>query len=62
MTSTAHEQTAAQAHVALTGLEQLRALIASGPRPGIAVSLDFDLIEVEARRASATTTLRVIDK
>ena len=27
----------------LTGLEQLRALIASGQRPGIAVSLDFAL-------------------
>jgi uncharacterized protein (TIGR00369 family) len=30
----------------LTGLEQLRALIASGKRPGIAVSLDFTLAEV----------------
>ena len=30
----------------LTGLEQLRALIASGRRPGIAVSLDFTLTEV----------------
>jgi uncharacterized protein (TIGR00369 family) len=29
-----------------SGLEQLRALIASGRRPGIAVSLDFALIEV----------------
>ena len=29
-----------------TGLEQLRALIASGKRPGIAVSLDFTLSEV----------------
>jgi len=35
----------------LSGLEQLRALIASGRRPGIAVSLDFDLAEVEAGRA-----------
>ena len=31
----------------LTGLEQLRALIASGRRPGIAVSLDFALTEVD---------------
>ena len=30
----------------LSGLEQLRALIASGRRPGIAVSLDFTLTEV----------------
>jgi uncharacterized protein (TIGR00369 family) len=30
----------------MSGLEQLRALMASGQRPGIAVSLDFNLIEV----------------
>jgi len=30
----------------LSGLEQLRALIAAGQRPGIAVSLDFALAEV----------------
>lgn len=30
----------------LTGLEQLQALIASGRRPGIAESLDFQLVEV----------------
>ena len=30
----------------LSGLEQLRALVASGRRPGIAASLDFDLVEV----------------
>jgi len=30
----------------LSGIEQLRALIASGRRPGIAVSLDFTLAEV----------------
>jgi uncharacterized protein (TIGR00369 family) len=35
----------------LSGLEQLRALIASGRRPGIAESLDFNLTEVEAGRA-----------
>ncbi len=31
----------------LTGLEQLRALMASGRRPGIADSLDFNLTEVD---------------
>jgi uncharacterized protein (TIGR00369 family) len=35
----------------LDGLSQLRALIASGRRPGISVSLDFILVEVEAGRA-----------
>jgi uncharacterized protein (TIGR00369 family) len=30
-----------------TGLEQLRALLASGRRPGIAESLDFDLVAVD---------------
>ena len=35
----------------LTGLEQLRALLASGRRPGIAVSLDFNLVEIEPGRA-----------
>jgi uncharacterized protein (TIGR00369 family) len=35
----------------LSGLDQLRALIASGRRPGIAESLDFDLVEVDAGRA-----------
>ena len=35
----------------LDGLAQLRALIASGKRPGIAVSLQFGLVEVEAGRA-----------
>lgn len=35
----------------LTGLEQLRALMASGKRPGISESLDFALIEVDAGRA-----------
>ena len=30
----------------LDGLSQLRALIASGRRPGIAVTLDFNLVEV----------------
>jgi uncharacterized protein (TIGR00369 family) len=32
----------------LDGLGQLRALIASGRRPGILVSLDFSLVEVES--------------
>ena len=35
----------------LDGLSQLRALIASGRKPGIPVALDFDFIEVEAGRA-----------
>src|SRR5215212_7688715 len=35
----------------LDGLSQLRALIASGRRPGIAVSLQFTLVEVERGRA-----------
>src|ERR1700689_195586 len=35
----------------LDGLSQLRALMASGRKPGILVSLDFDFIEVEAGRA-----------
>ena len=35
----------------LSGLEQLRALIGSGRRPGIAQSLDFDLVEVDDGRA-----------
>ena len=35
----------------LSGLEQLRALIASGQRPGIAIALDFDLAEVDEGRA-----------
>jgi uncharacterized protein (TIGR00369 family) len=36
------------------GLAQLRKLIASGRRPGILLSLDFDFIEVEAGRAVFT--------
>jgi uncharacterized protein (TIGR00369 family) len=35
----------------LDGLSQLRALIASGRKPGILVALDFDFIAVEAGRA-----------
>src|SRR3984957_5243917 len=35
----------------LDGLSQLRALMASGRRPGILVSLDFEFTEVEAGRA-----------
>ena len=35
----------------LSGLEQLRAYIARGQRPGIAVSLDFALLEVAEGRA-----------
>jgi uncharacterized protein (TIGR00369 family) len=40
----------------LTGLEQLRALIASGNRPGIAISLDFTLTEVGEGTAVFTGT------
>jgi len=36
---------------ALDGLSQLRALMASGRKPGILVALDFDFVEVEAGRA-----------
>jgi acyl-coenzyme A thioesterase PaaI-like protein len=35
----------------LDGLAQLRSLIASGRRPGILVTLDFNFIEVEKGRA-----------
>ena len=35
----------------LSGLEQLRAFMASGQRPGIADALDFDLVEVADGRA-----------
>lgn len=35
----------------LDGLSQLRALIASGRRPGIAVTLDFTLVEVDSGHA-----------
>ncbi len=41
---------------ALGGIEQLRALIASGTRPGIAVSLDFTLSEVGDGTAVFTGT------
>ena len=40
-----------QASAGLSGLEELRALTASGRKPGIAESLRFDLVEVEAGRA-----------
>ncbi len=36
---------------ASSGLEQLRHLIATGQRPGIAVSLDFELVEIEEGHA-----------
>jgi len=35
----------------LDGLSQLRALMASGRKPGILVSLDFEFVEVEAGKA-----------
>lgn len=34
-----------------TGLQQLRSLMASGQRPGIGVSLDFDLVEINEGEA-----------
>ncbi|MEC9362643.1 PaaI family thioesterase [Sinimarinibacterium flocculans] len=37
--------------VGADGLAQMRALIASGRKPGIAQSLHFDLVEVESGRA-----------
>ena len=40
----------------LSGLEQLRELIRSGRRPGMAVSLDFNLVEVDAGRAVFVAT------
>jgi len=36
---------------ALDGLSQLRALLASGRKPGILAALDFDFVEVEAGKA-----------
>jgi uncharacterized protein (TIGR00369 family) len=35
----------------LDGLSQLRALMASGRKPGIMVALDFDFVEVESGKA-----------
>lgn len=35
----------------LNGLDQLRALMASGRKPGILVSLDFELVEVDFGKA-----------
>ncbi|PZQ16509.1 MAG: thioesterase [Rhodanobacter denitrificans] len=45
-----------EAGAGLSGLDQLRALLASGRRPGIAVALDFDLAIVEDGRAVFTGT------
>jgi uncharacterized protein (TIGR00369 family) len=45
-----------EAGTGLSGLDQLRALLASGRRPGIAVALDFDLAIVEDGRAVFTGT------
>ena len=42
---------AAEAGKGLNGLEQLRAMITAGRRPGIAQALDFQLVEVEEGRA-----------
>jgi len=35
----------------LTGLDQLRALMASGKKPGMLSTLDFDLVEIDVGRA-----------
>jgi uncharacterized protein (TIGR00369 family) len=40
----------------LDGLSQLRALIASGRKPGILVALDFEFVEVEAGKAVFAAT------
>ncbi|GAB7129178.1 hypothetical protein JCM19000A_36860 [Silvimonas sp. JCM 19000] len=40
-----------QVGAGLDGLGQLKALVAAGRKPGIAVSLDFDFVEVEVGRA-----------
>jgi uncharacterized protein (TIGR00369 family) len=40
----------------LDGLSQLRALMASGRKPGILVALDFEFVEVEAGKAVFTGT------
>ena len=42
---------AAEAGTNLSGLDQLRALMAIGRRPGIGASLDFTLVEIEDGRA-----------
>jgi hypothetical protein len=50
----------------LDGLSQLRALIASGRKPGILVALDFEFVEVEAGKAvfagrpGSTPTIRSV--
>src|SRR6202140_5681209 len=40
----------------LDGLSQLRALMASGRKPGILVALDFEFVEVETGKAVFTGT------
>jgi hypothetical protein len=42
---------AAEVGTHLTGLEQMRALLVGGRRPGIGQSLDFQLVEVAEGRA-----------
>jgi uncharacterized protein (TIGR00369 family) len=42
--------------MALSGLEELRALMAAGRRPPIAEALDFDLVDVGEGRAVFTAT------
>lgn len=40
-----------QASARLNGLDQLRALMAAGRKPGILVSLDFELVDVDLGKA-----------
>jgi len=54
--SVAIQERATWAEGGLSGIEQLRALLASGRRPGIAVSLDFTLAQVDEGFAVFTGT------
>ncbi|MEA9984993.1 MULTISPECIES: PaaI family thioesterase [Subtercola] len=50
-----------EAAPALTGLEQMRAMLALGRRPAIGETMEFDLVEIDAGRAVfvGTPTARV---
>ena len=54
--SVAIQEHATWAAGGLTGIEQLRTLLAAGRRPGIAVALDFTLAQVDERFAVFTGT------
>jgi uncharacterized protein (TIGR00369 family) len=49
--SKSHRRLVDEVGPGLTGLAHLRALMASGRRPGILVTLDFQLVEVDLGRA-----------